>query len=336
MLSNLATTKTFGNPAPPSGPRVARFGEISRQQVSLGGGKGANLSELVRAGFPVPPGFIVCAPAFSAAIEGGGLRSQIDAIVAHTAYDQGESLAQASGAIKKLVRSLTLLPDLEAEIRAAYRELGQGQPVPVAVRSSATAEDLSDASFAGQQETFLFVMGEEDLLYHIKECWASLYNSRALFYRHRRGFSEDEVSMAVVVQQMVDADKAGVLFTANPITKDQSSMVIEASWGLGEAVVSGLVTPDNYMVDKGSGEIRYQVISIKKKMIVRREGHKGTIEKDVALEKRVAQVLDQGEIQALAELGRKLEAYMGFPQDIEWAIKGDRAYLLQSRPITTL
>lgn len=313
---------------------VVSFEELTYRQVALGGGKGASLGELARAGFPVPPGFIVCTNVFTQAIEENGVTERIADLVADIDYANNSSLLERAETIKRLIRDIQIPAVLQKDILRAYYNLGV--EVPVAVRSSATTEDLGDASFAGQHETFLFVTGGEELLFYIKECWASLYNQRAMFYRYRQGFEQQGISIAVVVQQMIDADKAGIIFTLNPVSKQESNMVIEASWGLGEAVVSGLVTPDNYIFDKEKGELIAACTSIKSKMITRSPKGKGTAIKNVPCEKRTAQVLSFEEIIELANLGKRLEQFYGCPQDIEWAIKEGRIYILQSRPITTL
>ncbi|PKM80008.1 MAG: hypothetical protein CVU89_15585 [Firmicutes bacterium HGW-Firmicutes-14] len=315
---------------------IAYLGEISRDRLDLGGGKGASLSEMVRAGLPVPPGFVVCAGAFTRAMSATGISDQIAVVLDKVDYENNDSLNKVSGEIKELIRSKPLPPSLVQEIESAYEKISGENPVPVAVRSSATCEDLSEASFAGQQETFLYVLGKEDVHKYIRECWASLYNARAIFYRKQKGFDEAQISIAVVIQKMVNSERAGVLFTVNPVTKDTESMVIEGTWGLGEAVVSGFITPDFYLIDKTSGDTQYVQVSKKDMMIVPNAAQKGTVKKEVPVEKREKQVLADSEILQLVGLGKKLEEYMGCPQDIEWAIEAGKVYLLQSRAITTL
>lgn len=221
------------------------------------------------------------------------------------------------------------------DIVGHYSKIGSGSE-PVAVRSSGTAEDLDDASFAGQQETFLFVIGNDDVVKFIKECWASLYNDRAIFYRREKKFDERSISIAVVVQRMVSAQKAGVMFTSNPITNDYHTVVLEAAWGLGEAIVSGIVTPDNLWIDKRTGEVTTEYISEKETMVVRLSERGGTKEVPVPEELREAPVLTDGERNQLVDLARKIEDFYQKPEDIEWAIVDGQVYLLQSRPITTM
>lgn len=216
-----------------------------------------------------------------------------------------------------------------------YMQIGSGRE-PVAVRSSGTAEDLDDASFAGQQETFLFVIGNDDVVKFIKECWASLYNDRAIFYRREKRFDERSISIAVVVQRMVSAQKAGVMFTSNPITNDYNTVVLEAAWGLGEAIVSGIVTPDNLWIDKKTGEVTTEYISEKETMVVRLSERGGTKEEPVPEELREAPVLTDAERNRLVDLARKIEDFYKKPEDIEWAIIDGEVFLLQSRPITTM
>ena len=191
----------------------------------------------------------------------------------------------------------------------------------MAVRSSSTAEDLAEASFAGQQETFLYVSNEQDMIDKVKECWASLYNARAIFYRREKGFAEKDVRIAVVIQRMIDAEKAGVMFTVNPVTKDDGLVIIEAVWGLGESAVSGLVTPDSYTVRKDTFEVEREYISIKEVMIVESDSKRGVQEKRVPPGQMGKKVLTNQEIRTLVEYGIKLEVCFGSPQDVEWAVK---------------
>jgi len=250
-------------------------------------------------------------------------------------HDDFDSIESISENIRKLIIDTPIPPELEKDIINYYNTLG-GVGLAVAVRSSSTAEDLDDASFAGQQETFLYVLGKDDLIEKIKCCWASLYNGRAIFYRKQKGFNEREVSIAVVVQQMVNSEKAGVMFTVNPITKDRNHALIEGAWGLGEGVVSGEVTPDSYTVDKSTHNVLEEYISEKEMMIVRNISSRGVEEKEVPEDKKCARVLTEDEIKQLTEMSVNLEKFFGKPQDIEWAIEKNKLYLLQSRPITTL
>lgn len=318
------------------------FDEIPEAELALAaGGKGASLCRLTRGGLPVPGGFIVRSDMFNAFMQGDGLRDRVLESIDAIDFESNADLVQKAAAIRKMIETAPMPPDMEAMIHRYYAELGADLPAdeqakhPVAVRSSGTAEDLDDASFAGQQETFLYVMGAEDAVRYIKECWASLYNDRAIFYRREKHFDEREISIAVVVQRMVASIKSGVMFTAHPITQDRDTVMIEGSWGLGEAIVSGIVTPDSYTVDK-TGRLLDAFIACKETMVARRIGEPGVEEREVPEERQEVQVLSEAEIGELAELAVKLEDYFGKPQDVEWAIEAGRLYLLQSRPITTL
>jgi pyruvate, water dikinase len=267
---------------------VLWFTDEACRDVRLAGGKGASLAAMTAAGLPVPPGFVIVAAVLAASIDSARLRELALA----------ESHVEAQG----LVRGAE--PPRGA-IAAGCEQIGG----PVAVRSSACAEDSETASFAGQQDTFLNVEGVDSVCARVVDCWASFFSERALFYRSRKG-SLDDLGMAVVVQRMVEPDKSGVLFTADPVQRRRDQMIVEAIRGLGEQVVSGEVTPDHYVLDR-AGQVKRD-----------RTPNGG--------------VLEQGELELLAGLGRELEERFGRPQDIEWAIEGGRVYLLQSRPVTTL
>ncbi|MCZ6675764.1 MAG: PEP-utilizing enzyme [Candidatus Poribacteria bacterium] len=280
---------------------IKSFAEIDDGDLPLVGGKGLNLGKLTRSGFVVPSGFCVTTTAYRAATEGVHPSSQ-DAIHA--------------------VR----LPDaLQAELVAAYDQLGGGS---VAVRSSATAEDLPDASFAGQQDTFLNVSGGSEVLAKMKACWASLWSERAVAYRRDHGIDDAQLAMAVVVQAMIDPDVSGVMFTVNPTAPDE--LVIESNWGLGESVVSGEVTPDHFTVSRETGEVTGETVVTKRKMSTR----KGL--ETVPIGQRDIPSLQRGQISELTQLGMQVEAFYGAPQDIEWGLADGQFYLLQARPITTL
>ncbi|GCF16206.1 hypothetical protein Harman_41410 [Haloarcula mannanilytica] len=258
-------------------------------------------------------------------------------LFAATDIDGADSTALAD--TQERAHELLLREQLSASVRdqilEAYRAIGtDGEERLVAVRSSATAEDLPDASFAGQQETFLNVR-KAQFLDRIKECWASLFSRRAISYRNQKGYSHRDLDIAVVVQKMVDAEKSGVMFTSHPSTGERR-IVIEAAWGLGEAVVSGYVSPDNYVVDRATGEIESATIADKKLMTVRDEETGETIRADVPSDRREERVLSDAEIHALAELGERVEDHYNAPQDVEWATIEDEIFVLQSRPITTI
>jgi pyruvate,water dikinase len=304
---------------------VVPLERLGRDDLVPAGGKGANLGELVRAGFPVPDGFIITTAAY-------------DGFVAHNRL--GETIARAlreqqgSGAgIRSAFEAAPIPPEIERDILATYRKLGEVRPV--AVRSSATAEDLPGAAFAGQQDTFLNISDEQALLDAANGCWASLWTDRAIAYRERLGIDQQTVKLAIVVQQMIEAEVAGVLFTADPLTGKRRRAVIDASPGLGEAVVSGMVNPDHFVVHTATGEILQRRLG-DKRVAVRAAAGSGTERFAPAGNKEEA-CLKDGQVRALAELGARVEAHYGAPQDTEWAIDADgRIWLLQARPITSL
>jgi phosphohistidine swiveling domain-containing protein/putative Ca2+/H+ antiporter (TMEM165/GDT1 family) len=294
--------------------------DFGASDLASAGGKGANLGELSRAGFPVPAGFIITTGAYESMLTASGLAGELDELVA----------AGADGTrIRALFTKAKVPTDLGAHIAAAYAALGGG---PVAVRSSATAEDLPGAAFAGQQDTYLNVVGEKALLSAVVDCWASLWTDRAIAYRRRQGIEPGLIAIAVIVQKMVPADIAGVMFSANPVTGDRDEIVIDASPGLGEAVVSGRVTPEHYVLDHG-GRIR-EFASGGHEVIIRADAAGGTQESaDTGSTRRS---LSAARLAELAGLARRAEDLFGRPQDIEWAINDGRLHVLQARPITAL
>ena len=320
------------------------FEELGREDIPLVGGKNANLGEMLKAGIPVPPGFAITAYAYKRFIEETGIAQQIYKIIEETVTDKNDpkQYEEASKKIRALIES-TPMPDyLAEEIKQAYRELSNRTNVvnvSVAVRSSATAEDLPDASFAGQQETYLNVSGEDNLLEKTVKCWSSLFTPRAIFYRTQKGFRHEDVLISVGVQKMVNAKAAGVMFTLNPVTGDRNQIVIEANWGLGESVVSGAVTPDYFVVDKNTMQIIERKI-VKKTVEYVRDPETGeTIHAEVPLERQEIPCLTDEEILKLAELGKKIEEHYGRAQDIEWAIDRElpfpeNVFIVQSRPET--
>ncbi|UPV99059.1 phosphoenolpyruvate synthase [Halorussus gelatinilyticus] len=306
--------------------------EITADDLELVGGKGASLGELTGAGLPVPSGFVVSAGTYRSFIEETGIDEELFETVDVDTEDS-KALAEAQSRAKELVLETEMPEEIRQEIYDSYDEMGDGDDF-VAVRSSATAEDLPDASFAGQQETFLNVT-REDLVDRVKRCWASLFTQRAIYYRQEKGFAHDKVDIAVVVQRMVDAEKSGVMFTSHPST-GASQIIIEAAWGLGEAVVSGSVSPDNYVVDRESGAVEEVTIADKKTMMEKDEATGETVEREVPDDLREAQVLDERDIERLVELGERVEDHYGNPQDVEWAVVDGEVFMLQSRPITTI
>ncbi len=313
---------------------ILPFTAIDRVMLPLAGGKAANLGELVTAGFPVPAGFCVTTAAYEMVAADAGLEPTLAALVAADTEDT-ERLAGLATEARSRLQGASVPDVLGQAIAEAYGELADGAPVPVAVRSSATAEDLPGASFAGQQDTYLNVVGVESVLDAVRRCWASLWTDRAVSYRATNGIDPRGVRLAVVVQRMVDASVAGVLFTANPVTGKRRQAVIDASPGLGEAVVSGAVSPDHFVANAATGEIVERRLGDKRVAVVAGPGG-GTERVELAADEHGASLSDD-QILALVRLGARVEEHYGTPQDTEWAIDGDGAlWLLQARPITTL
>jgi pyruvate,water dikinase len=311
---------------------VVWFEDLSRGDVSRVGGKGANLGELTRAGMPVPPGFVITAQAYLEAMDEAGVRSAMQAAAAQVDVDSPEALASAAAGLRDLVRSAVLSERLRQAILAAYDRLGDG--CLVAVRSSATAEDTASTSFAGMNETFTNVSGHDELLARVVDCWASLFGPRVVAYRASNRLAE-EPAIAVVVQQMVDSDASGVMFTADPATGDRGTVVVEAAYGLGEVVVGGQVAPDTYVVAKDGPRIRQVHVGSKAEKIVRGpDGH--DLRLAVPPVEQGSRVLDDDAVLALARLAMDIEKHYGTPQDVEFALQDGRTWIVQSRPITTL
>ncbi len=316
---------------------VVKFEDLNKSDIGIAGGKGANLGELTQAGIPVPPGFVVTAQAYEKFMEDSGINGQVMSILEKIDINDTKALQAAAEEIKTIINETPIPEDMIVLILEAYNQLCQRvgeDDTDVAIRSSATAEDLPEASFAGQQDTFLHVSGNDEVIDYIRKCWASLFEARAIFYREENNFEHSKVFIAVVVQKMANADKAGVMFTVNPSTGEEIAL-IEGSWGLGEAVVSGDVTPDNYQVDKKNNEIINVTISDKKVMYTNDED--GTsVKVDVPEEKRNERVLSDSELIQLTEMGKRVQAHYGEPMDTEWAFERGSLFLLQARPITTL
>ena len=316
---------------------VKKFEELSKSDIGIAGGKGANLGELTQAGIPVPPGFVVTAQAYEYFMDEAGINDKVMSILDEIDINDTKALQAAAEEIKSIIIESDIPEDLVMFIREYYNELCQRvdeDDTDVAIRSSATAEDLPEASFAGQQDTFLHVSGDDEVIEYIRKCWASLFEARAIFYREENNFEHSKVYIAVVVQKMAFADKAGVMFTVNPSTGEEIAL-IEGSWGLGEAVVSGDVTPDNYQVDKKDNEIINVTISDKKVMYTN-DASGTSVKVEVPEEKRKERVLSDDELIELTEMGKRVQAHYGEPMDTEWAFEKDNLYLLQARPITTL
>ncbi|MCH8184667.1 MAG: hypothetical protein IH862_01030 [Chloroflexi bacterium] len=324
----------------PLTPSLAQTADVARI-----GGKGASLARMVSAGFPVPLGFTVAADAYLQFLQDNELEGRIVNLVKDFDPTDFAAMGEVSGSIQKTILEAPMTRNIRQEIESAYGALtsqlvsaasvSPGTLPQVSVRSSATAEDLPNASFAGQHDTYLNVVGHEAVAAAVQRCWASLWNSNAIHYRDRLHFDHMNALMAVVVQQMVRSTASGVMFTVNPVTGDASEMVINACWGLGEAVVSGMVTPDNIVVAKQDLKLKTLQVASKTVMIALADGG-GTVEEPVAPERVNAPSISGDQVRRLAEMGRRLEEHYGAPQDIEWSFEGDELSLLQSRPITAL
>jgi phosphohistidine swiveling domain-containing protein len=317
------------------------FHEIGLADSGLVGGKGANLGELTAAGLPVPPGFCITSPAYQKFLKSTGLDQQIQNLLAETNLNDREVASRAAELIRTAIQSQTIPLEIRKEIDQARlaliedKSLQTEEGLPLAVRSSATAEDQANASFAGQLETYLNVRGSSALLEHVQRCWASLWSERVIAYISNQGLDHRNVSMAVVVQAMIPSEISGVMFSANPVTGSHDEVVINASWGLGEAIVSGLVSPDTITTDKANGRVLKRQTSNKELMIAY-DPQGGTEEVAVPEGLRSVPALSDKQVHELTDLARQIEDYYGKPQDIEWGLFRGQWYLLQSRPITTL
>ncbi len=305
------------------------------------GGKNASLGTMIQAGLPVPPGFAVTIEAYETLKGDVGRDSVIDGLLAEIDTHDSTGLREVSTQVRKIIEEIPVTDEILQTVRESYHLLEERcgvENVAVAVRSSATAEDLPDASFAGQQDTYLWVKGADAVIENVRRCWSSVYTDRAISYRHEMNHDHDRISMAVGVQMMVDPKAAGVAFTLNPQDGDRSQVAIDASWGLGEAVVSGEVTPDNFLVDKVIGEIVRRIIS-PKTIEYRVDGDNSVVKVEVEEERQSAACLTDDEIRAVATMARRAEKHYGTPQDVEWAIDrhlpdGENVVLLQARPET--
>ena len=324
------------------------FSELNKNSGSVAGGKGANLSEIYNLKIPVPPGFVVTAQAYDYFIKKASLNEKISHLLSKIDYENTTQLDDVTKEIRGIIEKAEFPEDLKEEILEAYETLGaansknydpleKSEQVFVAVRSSATTEDLAEASFAGQQDTFLNVKGNENLLLNVKKCFSSLFTSRATYYRNKKGFKHEKSSLAVIVQKMINSDKSGVIFSKDPSTK-RDVLVIEVVWGLGEGIVSGQITPDRYVVSQASKNVfNIEEKTIGKKKIAITRGKAGGKE-TIKLKKEMSeqQVLKDYEVINLSEIAIKLEEHYKKPQDIEFAIESDKIYIVQTRPITTL
>jgi phosphoenolpyruvate synthase/pyruvate phosphate dikinase len=297
------------------------------------GGKGASLRSLAAANLPVPPGFYITTAAYHRFVADHGLQEEIMDTLAPVTPSEPATLEQASRRITQLFIEHSIADDMVEEIRRAYAELGEGD-TPVAVRSSATAEDLPEASFAGQQETYLNIHGADEVLDAVKKCWASLWTARAIAYRFQNKIDQKFIALGVVVQKLVFADASGIMFTANPVNGNRDEVIINAAWGLGEAIVGGAVTPDTVLVSKPKKQVIHRETTEKQLMTVRIE--QGTQEQAVPYSMRKKAVLSDALAVKLAQIGIKIEELYGTPMDIEWTLKGSQFAIIQARPITSL
>jgi len=337
--------------------QVVWFEEIDKNDISLVGGKGANLGEMTGADLPIPYGFIVTASAYFEFIKGANLADKIKQTLSIVNYENQTEIEQVATHIRDLIMSAPIPKSISKKVVEYYEELnekeaeyfGQNSGIlhhavykvknlynspAVAVRSSATAEDLPDASFAGQQESFLNVSGDINLLVKVRECWASLFTTRAVYYRHTQGFDHFKVGLAVVVQRMIQSEASGIAFSIDPVTNDKTKIVIEAVYGLGEYIVQGKITPDHYEVDKTTFVITKKQIAYQDLKFVR----SGRGNREIALNKKEGslQKITDNQIRELSLLVKDIERHYYFPQDIEWAIENGRPFIVQSRPITTV
>lgn len=320
---------------------VLWFEHYTEEDRSRVGGKNSSLGTMIQAGLPVPPGFAVTTAAYESLRSDPDTRREVNGILAEIDLSDPAGLAEISTRVRKTIEQIPVDPDIEEAVREGYRLLGERcgvEDVPVAVRSSATAEDLPDASFAGQQDTFLWIRGAEAVIEAMRRCWSSIFTDRAIAYRQEMGYAHTEISMSVGVQKMVDPRVAGVAFTLNPENGDRSQVAIDASWGIGEAVVAGEVTPDNFLVDKVIGEIVRRIIS--PKLIEYRVVDSDSVRKcEVPEERQSVPCLSDAEVKAVAGMARRAEKHYGRPQDVEWAIdkhlpEDENVILLQARPET--
>jgi pyruvate,water dikinase len=316
------------------------FHDYNETDQPIVGGKCASLGAMTLVGLPVPPGFAVTTRAFADSIRRDHVAPRLHALLDSLDVSDLHALTAAAGMCRQMVLDAGPSPDAEATIRAGYHLLCEQtavDDVAVAVRSSATAEDQPDASFAGQQDTYLWIRGADNVVNHVVRCWASLYTDRAIAYRHENGYPHTDVAMSVAVQQMVLPKAAGVAFTLNPTNGDRSTIVIDSAFGLGESVVSGTVTPDNYMIDKVIFEITKRTVSTKELecCVV----NDRVVERPLDVDRSTSPSLTDDEIRSIARLARQAEKHFGRPQDVEWAVTIDDAgghtvHLLQSRPET--
>ena len=313
---------------------VLWFPETSKEDIPIVGGKAANLGELVRTGIPVPEGFTVVSQAYFDFLEKANLKNKIVTLLQKIDTDNTNILNEAANLIKKAIEGSPIPEEISKEIVDNYRKLAKDGSGLVAIRSSATAEDLPEASFAGQQATFLNVKGEKEVIEAVKRCWASLYEPRAIFYRKEKKFDHMKVGIAAVVQKMIQSEVSGVMFTIDPVENDKNKIIIEAVWGLGEFIVQGTVTPDHYEIEKKDFAITNKQILKQPQQLIR----VGKENKEIIVAKayQSVQKLPDEKIKELAKIGRKIENHYGFPQDIEWTLADGHLSIVQTRAVTTI
>ena len=309
------------------------FQEISMNDVASVGGKGASLGEMVNAKFPVPNGFVVTSGAYFKFVEDMGIQKRIVEAIDAVDVENTAQLEAVSANIRELIEKTRMPGQIRIEIMENYKILSQNEPAIVAVRSSATAEDLPEASFAGQQETYLNIQGEKEVVAAVQKCWASLFTARAVYYRKKQGFGTEKVGLCAVVQKMVESEVSGIMFTADP-NGDLDKVIIEAGFGLGETVVSGSITPDNYVVDKTGDKIVSKKINKQEWMLVK-EG-KENVRINLGPGKAGMQKMSDAKVLELAKIGKRIESHYAKPMDIEWAMENNELFIVQARPITTL
>jgi len=309
---------------------IRDFQNLRKNDTAIAGGKGASLGEMTQAGVSVPAGFVILASAFDIFLEEADINVEIEALLHKLNFKNINSVNRISNEIRGLILNAEFPKDLAKE---AIKEFSKLKASYIAVRSSATAEDSSVASWAGELESYLNAT-KQNLLEDIKRCWASLFTPRAIFYRFEKKLNKTKVSVAVVIQKMVQSEISGICFTVHPITKDYDQMVIEAGYGLGETIVGGKITPDTYVVRKKDWIILDKNIGQQKIMLLKNKN--GNIEKRVPKAKQQKQKLSEAEILKLSKICRRIEKHYKTPQDIEWALQKGKFYILQSRPITTL
>jgi len=325
---------------------IVWLSEIGRNDIPIAGGKGANLAELFNAGLPVPPAFVITADAYKKFLAETGIGEKIFGILNSIDLENTSELEEKAKQVREIVIKAEMPASLAEEISDSYESLGaenadnaseilkKTEPYYVAVRSSATTEDLSTASFAGQHETFVNIRGAKNVIEAVKKCWASIFTGRAVYYRKKNNFSHESSFIAVIIEKMVNSEKSGVIFTLNPLTNDKNEIIIEAVFGLGEGIVSGSIEPDNYVFTKSPLAMKSKRMG-KKKLIFCKDYDGNTVKEELPPEKQNAWVLNELELMSLANCALEIEEHYKWPQDIEWAMEEDKVYIVQTRPVTT-